>query len=76
MNFEIRDGKEHLPDEEDIYGVNDIEERERFDSLFGGNTQEDRVRRRKVIIQVISLLVLLSFALAFGVPGIRHIFGW
>jgi hypothetical protein len=75
MNFEIRDGKEHLPDEEDIYGVNDIEERERFDSLFGGNTQENRVRRRKVIIRWTAVLVVFSFLLAMLIAG-RHILGW
>ena len=75
MNFEIRDGKEHLPDEEDIYGVNDIEERERFDTLFGGKTQEDRVRRRKVAIRWTAALVVFSFMLAMVIAG-RHFLGW
>ncbi len=75
MGFEIRDGKEHLPDEEDVYGVNDIEERERFDALFGGSTQEERVRRRKLIIRWMAVLVVLAFVLALVVAG-RHVLGW
>lgn len=69
MGFEIHDGKEQLPPEEDIYGVNDIEERERFNALFatGELTQEERLRRRKTVIVTVALLLLLSFVLAFVV---------
>lgn len=28
MNYEIREGKERLPEEEDVYGVNESEENE------------------------------------------------
>jgi len=75
MSFEINDGKEHLPDEEDVYGVNDIEERERFEALFGGRTQEERVRRRKRIIRWTAALVILAFLLAMVVAG-RQLLGW
>ena len=64
--METRDGKENLPDEEDIYGVNDIEERERFDALFGGETQEDRLRRRRVRMRILAGLVILAFAAVFA----------
>ena len=76
MNFEIRDGKEPIPDEDDIYGVNDIEERDQFNALFGGVTQEERVRRGKARFRILAALVILAFLLAFGVFGLRHIFGW
>jgi len=64
--MEIGDGKEHLPDEEDIYGVNDIEEHERFDALFGIGTQEDRVRRRQIKMRILAGLVILAFATVFA----------
>lgn len=63
MSFEIRDGKEPLPDEEDIYDVNDIEDQERFNYLLGHNfmSQEQRLRaRRRVIIVTNAVLLLLS----------------
>lgn len=67
MNFEINGDKKWLPDEEDIYGVNDIEERERFDQLLGiGTSQAERIRRRKLIMHIVAVLVITSFAL----PGI------
>lgn len=69
MNFEIRDGKDHIPDEEDIYGVNDAEERDRFDPLFGKSTQEVRVRRRRLIMRLTAGLVLVAFICAFVVIG-------
>ena len=64
--MEIRDGKEHLPDEEDIYGVNDIEEHERFDALFGIGAQEDRIRRRKARMRLLAAVVILAFAAVFA----------
>ena len=76
MNFEMKDGKEHLPDEEDIYGANDIEERERFEALFGRPTQEERLRRRKARIRVLAVLVIVAFALAFALIGLRSWLGW
>lgn len=67
MGFEIQDGKEHLPDEEDIYGVNDIEEQDRFNALMGDIrfTQEERLRRRRMIFTVTGVVVLLAFVAMF-----------
>ena len=76
MNFEIRDDKEHLPDEEDIYGVNDAEERDAFDTLFGITPMKERLRRRKIRLRILALVVIISFALAFALAGFRHILGW
>ena len=74
MGFEINDSKEPIPDEEDIYGVNDIEEQDRFNSLFGNSTQEARVRRRRTIMRWTAVLVTLAFVLAFGI-AFRHLAG-
>jgi hypothetical protein len=76
MSFEIKDGKEEIPPEEDIYGVDDIVEEEEFNSLLGMKSfsQEARMRRRRNIIIVVAALILLSFALAFG-QSIISIFG-
>lgn len=76
MGFEIKDDKEHIPDEDDIYGVNDADERDLLESIFGGMTQEERVRRRKARMRVLSVLVIIAFAIAFGFLGLRHLFGW
>ena len=73
--MEIRDGKEHLPDEEDIYGVNDIEEREQFEALFGAETQQDRLRRRRVGMRILAGLVILAFAAVFAL-ALRSALGW
>ena len=73
--MEIRDDKEHLPDEEDIYGVNDIEERERFEALFGSETQEDRLRRRRVRLRILAAVVILAFGAVFAL-ALRSILGW
>lgn len=73
--MEIRDDKEHLPDEEDIYGVNDIEERERFEALFGAETQEDRLSRRRVRIRILAAIVILAFGAVFAL-ALRSILGW
>ncbi|HET6456047.1 MAG TPA: hypothetical protein VFI02_16700 [Armatimonadota bacterium] len=73
--MEIHDGKEHLPDEEDIYGVNDIEERERFEALFGSETQEDRLRRRRARMRILAAIVILAFAAVFAL-ALRSILGW
>ncbi len=69
MGFEIRDGKDNIPDEEDVYGVNDAEERDRFNALFGKSTQEVRVHRRRLIMRITAGLVLLAFVCAFVVIG-------
>lgn len=76
MNFEIRDGKERVPDEDDIYGVNDIEERDQFNALFGGVTQDERVRRGKARFRILAALIIIAFLLAIGILELRHIFGW
>jgi hypothetical protein len=77
MSFETQDGKEHLPDEEDIYGVNDIEEKERFETLFGGFLpQDERIRRRKARIRLVAIVVIATFALAFALAGLRFALGW
>ena len=76
MSFEIKDGKEHIPDEEDVYGVNDADERDLLESIFGGTTQEQRTRRRKARMRVLAVLVVIAFALAFGFLGLRHLLGW
>jgi hypothetical protein len=73
--MEIHDGKEHLPDEEDVYGVNDIEERERFDALFGSETQEDRLRRRRARMRILAAIVILAFGAVFAL-ALRSILGW
>ena len=71
MNFEIRDGKEHLPDEEDIYGINDAEERDAFNTLFGITPLEERVRRRKLRMRLLAVLVIIAFGAAFAIAGLR-----
>jgi len=73
--MEINNGKEHLLDEEDIYGVNDIEEREQFEALFGAETQEDRLRRRRVRMRILAGLVILAFAAVFAL-ALRSVFDW
>ena len=73
--MEIRDGQEHLPDEEDVYGVNDIEERERFDALFGGETQEDRLRRKRIRMRLLAGLVILAFAAVFAL-ALKGLLRW
>lgn len=67
MGFEIEDGNHPLPDEEDIYGINDIEEEERFNALlgYGAPTQEERLRRRRILRIITAVLVLV---ILFGVP--------
>lgn len=61
MGFEIRDGREHLPDEEDIYGVNDADERDAFNALFGAPTQEDLLRRRRSRIRMVAFALAVIF---------------
>lgn len=75
MNFELRNGKEHLPDEEDMYGVNDAEERERFDALFGAPTQEERLRRRRSRLRIIAGLVIIVIAIGL-IVALHRTLGW
>lgn len=75
MGFEIKDGKEHLPDEEDIYGVNDAEEREAFHALFGITPLEKRLRRRRIIMGFLAAFIIVSFGLVFAIQ-LRSLFGW
>ena len=79
MNFEIKDGSEHLPHEEDVYGVNDIEERERFDALLGARgrlSDEERMRRRRLGIRLLAALVVVALTIAFASLGVRQMLGW
>jgi len=67
MGFDIQDGKEYLPPEEDIYDVNDIEEREAFESLLGlsPSTQDQRLKRRRIILVVVAVFLVIAFGVAF-----------
>jgi hypothetical protein len=76
MGFEIKDGKEHLPDEEDIYGANEAEEQDEFNALFGMETQEDRLRRRKKLLRALAVVVIITFGVAFTLVGLRSWLGW
>ncbi|HUV05730.1 MAG TPA: hypothetical protein VMX94_11565 [Armatimonadota bacterium] len=76
MNFEIKDGKEHLPDEEDIYGVNDAEERDAFNALFGVTPLEERTHRRKTRMRLLAMSVLAAFGTALMIAGLRWLLGW
>ena len=58
-----------------MYGVNDIEERERFDALFGIDTQDGRLRRRRVRMRILAGIVILAFAAVFAV-ALKGILGW
>lgn len=75
MNFEIKDGKDHLPDEEDIYGVNDAEERDAFNALLGATPAEEHIRRRKLRMQILAVAVIIAFCAAFAIAGLRWL-GW
>jgi len=70
MNFEIRNGKERLPDEEDIYGVNDAEERDAFNALFGTTPLEERIHRRKLRMQILAAALVIAFGIAFAIAGL------
>jgi len=77
MGFETGDGKERLPEEEDIYGVNDAEEREQFEALLGGPGYvplEERLHRRRARMRLLAVLVILAFALVFAFLGLRSVF--
>lgn len=58
-----------LPDEEDIYGVNDIEEQDRFNALLGevSKTQDERLRKRRLarILVALSILAVSLLCLLF-----------
>lgn len=75
MNFEIRNGKERLPDEEDIYGVNDAEERDAFNALFGTTPLEERIHRRKLRMRALAVALIIAFGTAFAIAGLRWL-GW
>lgn len=59
--MQIRDSDEYLPDEEDIYGVNEINE---YDSDYW-MPAEARARRRKLILRIVAGVVALAFVLGF-----------
>ena len=77
MSFEMRDGKERLPDEEDIYGVNDVEERDVLNALFGQPTLEERLRRRKTWLRLLAGLLIFVAAVVFALYVLRNVpFPW
>ena len=76
MSFEMRDGKERLPDEEDIYGVNDVEERDVLNALFGQPTLEERLRRRKTWLRLLAGLLIFVAAVVFALYVLREIPRW
>lgn len=63
MGFEIKHGKDNLPDEEDIYGVNDADERDAFNALFGAKPMEARLRRRKTILVLTAFAIIVALGL-------------
>lgn len=76
MNFEINDSKEPIPDEEDIYGVNDIEDQDRLKSILGGVTQEQRIRRRRTIVRIVAAFIALWFLSGLIYALGRYLLGW
>jgi len=72
----MRDGKERLPDEEDIYGVNDVEERDVLNALFGQPTLEERLRRRKTWLRLLAGLLIFVAAVVFALYVLREIPRW
>lgn len=72
MGFEIKRGKDHLPDEEDIYGVNDADEREAFEVLFGVKPVGERLRQRRTILALIAvaIIIALGFLLAMNLLSV------
>ena len=72
----MRDGKERLPDEEDIYGVNDVEERDVLNALFGQPTLEERLRRRKTWLRLLAGLLIFVAALVVALSVLRQIPRW
>lgn len=60
MGNDIRDSDRPLPDEEDIYGVNDIDE---YDPDYW-MPAELRRYRKQLIIRVVAGVLAVSFALA------------
>ena len=72
MNWHFDEGKDRIPDEEDIYGVNDQNE---FDS-DNWMPFEAAERRRRKRIRILAVVVIVAFALAFGLYEFRTLFGW
>ncbi len=58
--MEIRDTDEELPEEEDVYGVNEINE---YDSDYW-MPAEARLRRRNTLIRALAAVLVIAFALA------------
>lgn len=67
MHFEIRHSDEPLPDEEDIYGVNEIDEYDPVYRLMSAY----RARRREVMIRVVAAILVAAFAALAG-----YLRGW
>jgi hypothetical protein len=72
VSFEIRDGKDYLPPEDDIYGVDEIVEEQEFNSLLGMNkfSHDARIRRRNNIVIAVALVLVFVFAVIFAAPGL------
>ncbi|MCL6519774.1 MAG: hypothetical protein K6T99_08070 [Armatimonadetes bacterium] len=64
MNYEVREGKERLPEEEDIYGVNESTENE-YDYEFW-MPHEAKLRRRKTRLRALAVIVILAFVITIG----------
>lgn len=74
MSFRVEDGKERIPDEEDIYGVNDSVENEYDYEVW--MPYEESLRRRRNRLRFITAVVLIAFALAFAFIKFGFPFGW
>lgn len=72
MSWHFDEGKDRIPDEEDIYGVNDQNEHD-YEVWM---PFEDAARRRKKRIRFFALIVIVAFALAFALVEFRTVFGW
>lgn len=72
MNWHFDEGRERIPDEEDIYGINDQNE---FDSDVW-MPFEAAERRKKRRIRIFAIVVATAFALVFAAVGLRTLLGW
>ena len=72
MNWHFDEGKERIPDEEDIYGVNDQNEFD-YEVWMPFEAAERRKKRR---MRIFAAIVIVAFALVFALIEFRPIFGW
>lgn len=73
MNYEIREGKERLPEEEDVYGVNESEENE-YDYEFW-MPHEEKLRRRKDLLRIFTFVVIIAFLTMVSFGIVQFLFG-